>query len=516
MTTFTITGTATGTVPAGPTGPAGPAGPQGIQGIPGPTGPAGSSASDNIFNVKRDFGAKGDGTTDDYLALQAALDAASKNWGGTVYFPRGVYITSKRLEVGTPGHSLNPPGWSGGAITIIGDGADCADSGGSIIQGTFHDYLLYISQSGHPVKSIKNMGFKNYGQYTFTSAEPQGNPDQFAGFAGGDGGGCVYAGSGISFTISDCDFQTSSGICVHNGAFGMSIIGTNFSGSFDNSKPGNWAPGSPTASIGISSRGHLKLEASKPYGFGIAVAIYNSASLVVEGLDLEVCGVGLLLGANPVGFWDSNLHAYNAQWSGYGGGSVDCSIRNVGMESCSAAFMFIAACSNLTVEEFNWASFQYTPNAAIIIGGLRNALFSNGQLSGTFTKDVVDICSGVNSGGPIFWTNYQNIGNIRFENVNASGNVPAWSMPPVSVYQPGDLPVTFKGCTTDGAIPLSQLPVAPNVPLFPTIDPVVVNDSVDPTWDSTNAKSNVGKPITGGGTNKVRSVWNGTQWVIGG
>lgn len=42
------------------------------------------------FNV-RDYGATGDGTTDDRLAIQAAIDAAGAAGGGEVYFPPGTY-----------------------------------------------------------------------------------------------------------------------------------------------------------------------------------------------------------------------------------------------------------------------------------------------------------------------------------------------------------------------------------------------------------------------------------------
>ena len=52
------------------------------------------------FNVK-DFGAKGDGTTEDNATIQLAIDTAETN-GGVVYFPKGTYILGN-----TPPHA----GW---------------------------------------------------------------------------------------------------------------------------------------------------------------------------------------------------------------------------------------------------------------------------------------------------------------------------------------------------------------------------------------------------------------------
>src|SRR4051812_17654205 len=44
-----------------------------------------------IYNI-RDFGAKGDGTTLDTAALQAAIDACHKDQGGIVLVPAGVFV----------------------------------------------------------------------------------------------------------------------------------------------------------------------------------------------------------------------------------------------------------------------------------------------------------------------------------------------------------------------------------------------------------------------------------------
>ncbi|MCC7268013.1 MAG: right-handed parallel beta-helix repeat-containing protein [Caulobacteraceae bacterium] len=52
-------------------------------------------AEPQTFNVK-DFGAKGDGSTLDTAAIQAALDAAYAAGGGVVYIPAGVYLVHSR------------------------------------------------------------------------------------------------------------------------------------------------------------------------------------------------------------------------------------------------------------------------------------------------------------------------------------------------------------------------------------------------------------------------------------
>ena len=52
-----------------------------------------ATASSFAIDVSaKDFGAKGDGKTDDRAAIQAAIDAVHKSGGGTVLFPQGIYM----------------------------------------------------------------------------------------------------------------------------------------------------------------------------------------------------------------------------------------------------------------------------------------------------------------------------------------------------------------------------------------------------------------------------------------
>lgn len=57
-----------------------------------------TAANPDLLSV-RDFGAKGDGQTDDTAAFQKALDAARQAGGGVVYAPRGNYFFAGHLTV---------------------------------------------------------------------------------------------------------------------------------------------------------------------------------------------------------------------------------------------------------------------------------------------------------------------------------------------------------------------------------------------------------------------------------
>lgn len=57
-----------------------------------------------VFNVKN-YGAAGDGSTDDRASIDAAITAANSAGGGTVYFPDGTYMVSK--NTGTPKQAIS-------------------------------------------------------------------------------------------------------------------------------------------------------------------------------------------------------------------------------------------------------------------------------------------------------------------------------------------------------------------------------------------------------------------------
>lgn len=117
---------------------------------------------DDWINVKEHHGAEGDGVTDDYEAIQAAVDAVAEAGGGTVYFPSGEYICNSTIT--TPlGVTVIIQG-SGLPIIGLGHGGGTeikAETGTDPILtsiGTSNDNI----DRGHV--SLRDIGFHGNGQ----------------------------------------------------------------------------------------------------------------------------------------------------------------------------------------------------------------------------------------------------------------------------------------------------------------------------------------------------------------
>lgn len=80
-----------------------------------------------------EYGAKGDGTTDDLTAIQAAIDAVSTAGGGTVTFPVGTFLVSGSIEYKS---NITILGAGRGATIIKLKSGSTLDSAHGIIQPT--------------------------------------------------------------------------------------------------------------------------------------------------------------------------------------------------------------------------------------------------------------------------------------------------------------------------------------------------------------------------------------------
>jgi hypothetical protein len=94
------------------------------------------------------YGAVGDGKVNSTGAVMAALQAASRGGGGTVYFPRGRYLISEPLVI-PPGVSIK--GERTDLVNLVWP--DLPDPPDALIKGTSHfsieDVTIYASNHGH-------------------------------------------------------------------------------------------------------------------------------------------------------------------------------------------------------------------------------------------------------------------------------------------------------------------------------------------------------------------------------
>lgn len=135
------------------------------QAVGGVTSRSAGERAFDVVNVK-EFGAIGDGVTDDTAAINAAI-AAIASWGragyiGTLYFPRGDYLTG---AISHPWHSLRLRGDGGSASRIVHKDGEAAAlitisggtagppysaaawggaSGISFVAGDSTTYLIYV------------------------------------------------------------------------------------------------------------------------------------------------------------------------------------------------------------------------------------------------------------------------------------------------------------------------------------------------------------------------------------
>jgi hypothetical protein len=215
----------------------------------------GSRSAPTIFNV-RDYGAVGDEKTDDTSAIQAAINAADTNGGGTVYLPAGSYrITGIMLGINNTGDAtsfvslvgeseittkLRYYGSSSGVALSFNKNkyshlrdlriTNCTGSRGSTegirTAGSSHG----TASNGHVFESLIIEGF-HYGWHTSSSDEKSHSTSSEitainlqlekcdSGFRNNDFNGLNF--NFINLSISECAIgvdAVTAGVYVHGGA----------------------------------------------------------------------------------------------------------------------------------------------------------------------------------------------------------------------------------------------------------------------------------------------------------
>lgn len=171
------------------------------------------SAVATVINVKT-YGAEGDGTADDSLAVQSAIDAVQLAGGGIIYFPQGIYKCNTGLTVTGTGVSFLGEGWNQSTTTV-----------GSIIKagGTFTD-LLNVSSAGERF-AMTDMSLDGAGTATNLLTVDALNC-QFTRCYGrrpaSSGSGFNVTSNGTSAWFTNCRFNGAN----QSGVIGFAINGT--------------------------------------------------------------------------------------------------------------------------------------------------------------------------------------------------------------------------------------------------------------------------------------------------
>lgn len=148
----------------------------------------------------KDFGATGDGTTDDTAAIQAAIDSLSAT-GGTVYLPTGTYKVTSKISWTFDDVTLQGAGKGATTISTFIAATDViaiGSSGTGVSRGGIYDLNIIadttqVSGAGVHLTNCNNVRISNvvigYGFYTGVAI---------------DGGASQFGNYVDNFVVSDC------------------------------------------------------------------------------------------------------------------------------------------------------------------------------------------------------------------------------------------------------------------------------------------------------------------------
>lgn len=299
-------------------------------------------------NVK-DYGAVGNGVTNDSAAIAAAIAATPD--GGVVYFPTGAYVTSTTIDFSAKI-----------GVTVLGTGhrgGFGAGTQGSLIMGSVAGDLVKYVPSGGCI-SIRGMSFRN----TSTSASAVGV--HIESVVGGGLFHCLIGGTG------------GYGFFGPQNLFGFSIVDTVFGGSISTF---------PNA-IGIYFAGNAFVVSGCDIGGWAEGIRYTNAAMTLNGGRLEVNKIGINVGMDNTGA------------AGTGGGGI----RGPSFEANDTAILLTVP-ANLTIENVGIQGSVNAPSGQSLYGIRQTGSASqtavrNSSTAGSFSRAAISI----EGAGRIVWS----------------------------------------------------------------------------------------------------------------
>lgn len=160
-------------------------------------------------NVK-DFGATGDGTTDDSTAIASAISHADTIGGATVFFPEGIY------NVGSTGISL-----TSSKVNLLGVGSGNEEASPStaatVIKGTStSDEVIKVGTSSAPLFriSISNLSVDTVASMTVPAIKVFADRCSFKNLHVDGGDSCILLAGGISNYFENCTLRDAETQCL--------------------------------------------------------------------------------------------------------------------------------------------------------------------------------------------------------------------------------------------------------------------------------------------------------------
>lgn len=273
-----------------------------------------SQTNDRIFNVRDNkYGAKGDGVTDDTIAIQSAINDCADVGGGIVYIPFGVYNTGF-LYINEARHSdITIRGDGIGATTIL-NGAIIKNNSVETRNIVIKDLTIDVNGEAHGAINLANLSY----DFLIENVELKDTAEGFLIYWAGVDNLIVrnsyFIDAGTSVSADLC----AGGQIVGNG--GTTTFESNYFEYTDKAKGSGLLTTGSTGNLIVRNNTFVN-KADKGYA-GVSIENFgnNSDSIVIDGNYFLGCGINVGISAFDTNQVEQCI-VVNNKIEGYDGGS---------------------------------------------------------------------------------------------------------------------------------------------------------------------------------------------------